>query len=432
MPLHQERINDCYPHLKESVTETRFLKKRFNLKILAIAPIFGWTGDAINERQLIFSLANYVNRIYVISLVGGGIISAKKVYFKVKPPKNVYVIPIVYPIFPYPLISLMQVIALSVFLAPFIAILKQLGVIDAIYIRGSIEAAGLMTNHKIASCSIVKTVFFPEDEIPNQIQSRFMKTFIQTFIKKVDRYALERCGKIAVPNVSFAEELIRRRNLQKSKPLIITPPGIDLRLIKSIRSEERYGGENVRIGFVGKFSSYQGIDVLIRAMQRVQKVFPKAVLFLIGSYPSLHSSEYQKMKLLIENLTVKTKIIGVVPHEDALKFLSSFNMLVVPRRRFSSTELNLPIKVLEAFALGVPVVMTKHAICDEVFRGNEAVLFVEPDPKDVASKIMLLLSDEKLRARLQKNGRILVERFNYASIAYNLASALQELVRQSG
>jgi glycosyltransferase involved in cell wall biosynthesis len=400
------------------------LGKKINIKILAIAPVFGWTGDAINERQLIFSLAHYVNRIYVISLIGGGVISAKKVYFRVKPPKNVCIIPIPYPVIPYPLVSIIQSIIFSVFLAPLIIILKRSDIIHMVYVRGSIEAAGLMISRTIAKCSIVKTVFFPEDEITTKIKNRFVKKIIMMLCKKIDRYVLEKCDKIAVPNIVFGEKLVQRRGL-KSKKLIITPPGINLsNVIHLTKDKERCNEKkDVRIGFVGNFSSYQGLDILIRAMQIVQKVFPNAILCMVGSYPSLYAQEYQKIKLLIKNLKVKTQIIGVVPHEEALKLLASFDMLVIPRRKFSSTELNVPIKAIEAFALGVPVVITRHEVCEKMFRDKEGVVFVEPDPKDVADKIMLLISDENLAAKLRKNGYKLAEQFDYDSIAYTLALA---------
>ena len=71
------------------------------VKVLAIAPIMGLAGDSVNERQLIFVLARYVNEVYVISPIGITQIF-KRTYMKIlqNRPPNVRIILIPFKTFP--------------------------------------------------------------------------------------------------------------------------------------------------------------------------------------------------------------------------------------------------------------------------------------------------------------------------------------------
>jgi glycosyltransferase involved in cell wall biosynthesis len=123
---------------------------------------------------------------------------------------------------------------------------------------------------------------------------------------------------------------------------------------------------------------------------------------------------------------VRFVITGFVPHEEALRYLRSFDVLVLPRRRTSATEANIPIKVVEAWALGVPVIVTSHEVFKEMCKDGQDVLFVEPEPKDVAEKILLLASDRGLREKLVCNGQILAKNFDYDEIAKRLINSVPQ------
>jgi glycosyltransferase involved in cell wall biosynthesis len=130
---------------------------------------------------------------------------------------------------------------------------------------------------------------------------------------------------------------------------------------------------------------------------------------------------------LCRELNVQCSITGFLGHEDALKLLKTFDVLVVPRRRISSTEAVIPIKIIEAWAMGVSVIATTH----EVFmymglRDREDIVFCEPNPEDVANKILIVLKDEELRKRLSEKGPLLAKNYYYDIIASRI---LREIMR---
>jgi sugar transferase (PEP-CTERM/EpsH1 system associated) len=101
---------------------------------------------------------------------------------------------------------------------------------------------------------------------------------------------------------------------------------------------------------------------------------------------------------------------------------------VVPLRIGGGTRL----KVLEAMALGTPVVSTsKGAEGLEVTRGED--ILIADTPEEFADAVLRLLDDRALRARLATNGRRLVEsRYGWESIGEKLDQLLREVVKERG
>ncbi|RLI23353.1 hypothetical protein DRO57_08855 [Candidatus Bathyarchaeota archaeon] len=105
------------------------------------------------------------------------------------------------------------------------------------------------------------------------------------------------------------------------------------------------------------------------------------------------------------------------------------DVLVLPRRRNPSTEFTIPMKVLEGWAIGIPVIVTDHPVFREMFVDGKDLLLCKPDPEDLASKIELLIKNPKLRHKLSRRGPLLAKRFDYDILATRVLNALKELLK---
>ena len=75
--------------------------------------------------------------------------------------------------------------------------------------------------------------------------------------------------------------------------------------------------------------------------------------------------------------------------------------IVIPRRKLSSTDLVLPLKLLEAGAARKPVIMAKTAIVEHELIDKKNVLMYEPEnSSDLAAKILKLHNDNALRQNI--------------------------------
>jgi len=132
----------------------------------------------------------------------------------------------------------------------------------------------------------------------------------------------------------------------------------------------------------------------------------------------------------LRSLNIRYTLVGFVPHEDALRLLAGFYTLVLPSIRISTTESSIPIKIIEAWALGVPVIATRHKVLDDRFKDREDLIFCEPEVKDIADNISLLLGNRELRDELAERSIRLANGFDYERIALRLLEQLRELAKE--
>jgi len=397
------------------------------MKVLALVPsFFGHTGDAVNERQLLMALARKVEECYVLTFVGfKQIFTKRRRELKIVLPENMILIPLPLPQI-HILIIYFAAIIVSCFISIISLILNVLKKIDLIYIRSSFLSIGFLTFRSLARKTIVKIPAIIEDEIAG---GDIIKSLIRKIASFTDRFVLARAGRVAVNGRPLYYELVQRRCfIHEDEPLEI-PPGVDLSLIERIKNKVSkdislgMSKDYYTVGFLGLIAWWQGVDVLVKSVAKLKDASLNKVvkLLLVGDGPERRRIEY-----LCKRLGVDYEITGFIGHYKALEYLSMFDVLVLPRYRISTTECIIPIKVIEAWALGVPVITTRHEIYKSTgLRNKEDIIFCEPDPDDVAEKILLVLRDGELRKKLSKRGQQLAENFYYDKIVAKLINAFK-------
>jgi glycosyltransferase involved in cell wall biosynthesis len=388
-----------------------------NKLIIAIIPnVFGFTGDAVNERQLVKYLCKN-SKCIVFSFIGiSKLLRLRKLVAEVYEEgwgKNIVLMPIP-SIPPYTVFTLIVLLLIT----SFIWVLDRFAKIRLIYVRSSILALGVTSIKSLARRACVKIPAIVEDEV---LRWRRIISFIYNL---TDRYVLSRAGAIGVPSPLLLKKLIvRRRVLQKGK-IVLIPAGIDREKIEALKEypiNHNTKGHYI-IGFIGYLEWWQGVDILVKAVAKIKNLLDKPVkLLIVGD-----GTERRKIETLCKELNVHCGITGFVKHEEALKLLKTFDALVVPSVRISTTESNIPIKILEAWALGVPVIVTRHEIFAYLgLKEGKDIIFCEPHPEDVANKILILIKDNTLRKILIDRGRQLVKGFYYDKIALNIVNAME-------
>jgi len=398
------------------------------MRLVAIVPTyFGYAGDAINERQLIEALAKKVQKCYVITFID--IFDLQRIMKCIRRilKANLRIVPIPRP--PrkigslYYVLTFFEMFLFSFFIGMITYILYKFKKIDVIYVRGQQLSIGLLAFPSLRKITIIK--------IPTIIEEDFKMGILRLLAKIIgehlDRVILFRVKKIAVPSLVFYKMLAKRRRILSTNHPIIVPAGINLQKIKTIRDYPATLAMRrqsiIKIGFIGYLMWWQGVDIIAKAASKLSKMVSKPVkLFIVGDGP-----EREFIRILCEELKIDYEITGFIPHEKALQYLASFDILVLPSRTTHVTESVIPIKVIEAWALGVPVIITQHRIFRYGnFKNREAVLFCEPEPNGVAEAIHTILTNKKLKEKLRENGLKLAEQFDYNKIAERLLKAFED------
>ncbi|GIE75609.1 glycosyl transferase family 1 [Actinoplanes philippinensis] len=154
------------------------------------------------------------------------------------------------------------------------------------------------------------------------------------------------------------------------------------------------------VAFVGRFVAKKGVDDLLTALSRLDSPRPRAVL--IGDGPLLAD-----MRALAERLRVDATFVGSQPPESVQRHLAESRMLAAPSKTAPDGDTEgLPTTILEAAALGLPVIATRHSgIPEAVLDGRTGLLTPEADPAGLAASAARLLGDAELRHRMGTQAR---------------------------
>ena len=147
----------------------------------------------------------------------------------------------------------------------------------------------------------------------------------------------------------------------------------------------------------------------------IKRKTPEARFVITGGTNGVDLAPFQD----VEGLTLTGYLDDVRPE------VASSAVVVVPARIGGGTRL----KILEAMALGVPVVATTFGAMglDGV---NGEHLFITDDPTEFAEHVLLLMEDLDLRRRMTSAARSFVsERFGWDSISARLNGILESTVK---
>lgn len=290
--------------------------------------------------------------------------------------------------------------------------IEGVGALSVDFREGSPTAVALRIARSIPVASIVVGTGFYTNIIARQfgvaVRSRIVNIAHvvpganrlqgERLLSRIVRWSLDRSSRrsvdrwIAVSDAA-AQGLIRD-GVRRDRVTVI-PNGIDAEEVRSdAGSPEPH--EGVRIGFVGRLETVKVPQAMIELANRL----PEADLVIAGSGS------------LAEDLADRSRQAGVADRIDFAGFvdpieplLASLDILVVPSLSESS-----PIVILEAQALGVPVIATNvGGIPEMVIDGVTGLLVPAQDPDALEAAVRRLLSEPELRDRIVDDARRRVE-----------------------
>lgn len=175
---------------------------------------------------------------------------------------------------------------------------------------------------------------------------------------------------------------------------------------------------------VGRLSEKKGCEYLIKAMAQVQAVMPDTELVIIGD-----GTLRRPLEELAEKLLRRYRFLGVQSPDIVKSWMNRALMLVAPSVTDSTGDSEgLPMVILEAQAMGLPVVSSIHAgIPEAVIQGETGFLANERDWKTLAEYILHLLRDETLWQEFSLKGQ---ERVRTLFSLQKQVGLLEEIYKQ--
>jgi glycosyltransferase involved in cell wall biosynthesis len=199
-------------------------------------------------------------------------------------------------------------------------------------------------------------------------------------------------------------DFIRARLLEKGYPnskVVTHRNGIDVNFFRNFGQRR----EPVAV-FVGRFVEKKGCEYLLRALGRLREQGRPVHGVLIGDGPLGPTIER-----LAAQVGADVEFPGFLPLAEVRAWLGRASVVVVPSVTAASGDSEgLPTVILEAQAMGTPVIATRHAgNAEGVVEGRSALLVDERDVPGLADAIRFFVDNPQAVESFGAAGRAFVE-----------------------
>jgi glycosyltransferase involved in cell wall biosynthesis len=184
-------------------------------------------------------------------------------------------------------------------------------------------------------------------------------------------------------------------------------------------------GRPVRLLMLANISARKGADVLLEAAAALEAAgLPFHITFAGGG----EIKAFQALAAA-KGLAGRTEFLGWVDRERAHRLLAEADVMVLPSRAEG-----LPLAILEALALGTPIVTCPVGAIPEVLVDGETALIVPAgDAPALTAALRRLIEDETLARSLAQQGRRLYEQqFSVVRFCDRWLRLYGEVIDQAG
>ena len=167
------------------------------------------------------------------------------------------------------------------------------------------------------------------------------------------------------------------------------------------------------LGYIGSIRRIEGIEILLKAMEIIEKEIKDVLLLIIGPGNPIYTNE---LKIIAKKLKINNyvKFLGPVPNSKIDDYYSILDICIIPRLNIRVNQLVTPLKPLEVMAMGKVLLVSDLPALKELVKSDiSGELFETENSEDLADKIMKFFINPEEIDRLGQSARKYVEN-NYS------------------
>jgi phosphatidylinositol alpha-mannosyltransferase len=205
----------------------------------------------------------------------------------------------------------------------------------------------------------------------------------------------------------------------------IIPNGVDLEHFSpDVPPIEKFKDGKINILFVSRLEKRKGVNYLLDAYEQVRKELGNCRLILVG--PGTRWSRWYEEQVKLKGLK-DIVFTGWVPQEELPRYYQTADIVCTPATGRESFGLIL----LEAMAMGKPIVASNIDGYASVATHNAEALMVPPkDKHSLAQALIMLAADAKLRREMGARGKLKATEYGWERIAQRVMDYYKEVIKQ--
>jgi len=171
------------------------------------------------------------------------------------------------------------------------------------------------------------------------------------------------------------------------------------------------------------YSQHMGLDTLADAFISLKERIPGISMVIVGHIPP----HVKKQVMKLEG-SAQVRFIDHMKHEKLVEAIRDSSVCVIPFKNIPDLAQTYPIKILEYFSQGRPVVASNIAgISNMMKHGVNGLLFRAGDASDLAEKILTIYRDKELVSKITSGAAHLDERYDCRAKSSEILSTLNQL-----
>lgn len=231
------------------------------------------------------------------------------------------------------------------------------------------------------------------------------------FLKKIEPHV---CNKMDLCLTCSEVDALALRNLGVTTAIAEIPNGVD---VSAFAWDEKIAERAHEVVFFGTLDyppCEQGIWFFLKGIfPLLYSADPTLSVKIVGRNPSRRLTEFSAS-------CSNVRVMGRVP--DIRSYVQCARVCIVPLLSGSGTRL----KILEAFALGTPVVSTTIG-AEGICATNGEHLLVSDEPREFAAHVLDLVRSREKSLQISRNARSLVEeKYDWKKIGDSLIEQLEK------
>ncbi len=238
------------------------------------------------------------------------------------------------------------------------------------------------------------------------------------FLRRTRRWALRRASRVLSPS-AYLRGIALGWGLDPGRVSVIPNPAPEIPPLPSrdeLRAELSLEGPT--LAFAGRLGVQKALGVALEALAAVRGV----TLAIAGDGPEREPLQRRAHELGLDG---RASLLGAVSRETVLRLFRAADASLL-----SSSWENFPHTVVEALAVGCPVIATAVGGVPEVVRDGENGLLVPPgDPDALAAAIRRFFGDDELRRRLAERAAGSVAEYAEETIFSRIEDELEVAAR---
>jgi glycosyltransferase involved in cell wall biosynthesis len=199
--------------------------------------------------------------------------------------------------------------------------------------------------------------------------------------------------------------------------------GVDTELFAP--SSDKYPDRELNIGFLGRLVPAKGIDLLFAAVAELRTQGMSCCITICGSGSGEAELRQQAERLGLQDII---EWRGGVRHEQAPQEIHQMDVLVLPSRTTPSWKEQFGHVLIEAMAMGVPVIGSSSGEIPNVI-GRSDLVFQEDDVQGLATILARMIREPAWRQDLKEYSIRRVEQlYSHQRIAQRLIALWQTVL----